>query len=109
VESEVLPPEGGEALELFYRVRNRVVHGHDANNDDVVRAIDSGIRLLRMMLTAPRTTAMVRRPDIPLYSDPEGNIAVERGSGIMVETREGSGVILRVFPTTRRYTNCPKR
>ena len=54
VAGERLPQEAAEALYLFTRVRNRIVHGHDADDDEVVRAIDSGTRLLRLLLSQPR-------------------------------------------------------
>ena len=53
VAEDLIPPETEEALSLFNRVRNRIVHGHDAEDDEVTRAIDSGIRLLRLLLHMP--------------------------------------------------------
>ena len=59
VQAERLPAEAGEALDLFYQVRNSIVHGHDAEDEEVARAIDSGTRLLRLLLLirpTPRTS-----------------------------------------------------
>jgi hypothetical protein len=50
VQAKELPREAAEALNLFNQVRNRIVHGHDADDDEIARAIDSGTRLLRMFL-----------------------------------------------------------
>jgi hypothetical protein len=54
VAGEQLPEEAGEALNLFNQVRNRIIHGHDADDDEIGRAIDSGTRLLRLLLSRPR-------------------------------------------------------
>jgi len=43
--------EGGEALALFTAVRNRIVHGQDADDDEIARAIDFGTRLLKLLLS----------------------------------------------------------
>ena len=59
VQAERLPAEAGEALDLFYQVRNSIVHGHDAEDEEVARAIDSGTRLLKLLLLirpTPRTS-----------------------------------------------------
>jgi len=53
VAEELIPAEAEEALYLFYDVRNRIVHGRDADDDEVARAIDSGSRLLRLLLRIP--------------------------------------------------------
>ena len=54
VQAELLPFEAAEALNLFNQVRNQIVHGHDADDDEIARAIDSGTRLLRLLLSRPR-------------------------------------------------------
>ena len=54
VQAEQLSFEDAEALSLFNQVRNRIVHGHDAGDDEVARAINSGTRLLRLLLSRPR-------------------------------------------------------
>jgi hypothetical protein len=50
LEAEQLTREDAAALDLFSQVRNRIVHGHDADDDEIARAIDSGTRLLRILL-----------------------------------------------------------
>jgi hypothetical protein len=52
-----LTTEDGDALILFYQIRNRIVHGHDADDEEIARAIDSGTRLLRLLLSRPRPSA----------------------------------------------------
>ena len=54
VEAEQLTREDAAALGLFNQVRNRIVHGHDAEDDEIARAINSGTRLLRILLARQR-------------------------------------------------------
>ena len=61
-QAERLPFEAAEALSLFNQVRNRIVHGHDADDEDIARAIDSGTRLLRLLLSRPRPSPEAERP-----------------------------------------------
>jgi hypothetical protein len=63
VQAEQLPEEAGEALNLFDQVRNRIIHGHDADDDEIARAIDSGTRLLRLLLSRPRPQPETKRPE----------------------------------------------
>jgi uncharacterized protein YutE (UPF0331/DUF86 family) len=62
VQAEQLPFEAAEALNLFNQVRNRIVHGHDADDEEVARAIDSGTRLLRLLLSRPRPPHETPKP-----------------------------------------------
>jgi hypothetical protein len=63
VAAEQLPDEAAEALYLFTRIRNRIVHGDDADDEEIARAIDSGTRLLRLLLSRPRPQAGTKRPE----------------------------------------------
>jgi hypothetical protein len=54
VQAERITREDAHAVSLFNQVRNQIVHGHDADDTEVARAIDSGTRLLRLLLSTPR-------------------------------------------------------
>jgi uncharacterized protein YutE (UPF0331/DUF86 family) len=54
VQAERITRQDANALGLFNQVRNQIVHGHDADDNEVARAIDSGTRLLRLLLSTPR-------------------------------------------------------
>lgn len=43
-----------EALILFNRVRKQMIHGREADDDEVARAIDSGTRLLKLLVSRAR-------------------------------------------------------
>jgi hypothetical protein len=49
-----LPEEAAEAVYLFSRVHSRLVHEGRADDDEITRAIDSGTRLLRLLMSRPR-------------------------------------------------------
>jgi len=53
-QAEQLSPEDADPLNLFYRVRNQIVHGGEAGDEEIARAIDSGTRLLGLLLSRPR-------------------------------------------------------
>jgi hypothetical protein len=62
VQADQLPFAAAEALNLFHHVRSRIVHGHDADDDEIARAIDSGTRLLRLLLSRPRPPDQTNPP-----------------------------------------------
>jgi uncharacterized protein YutE (UPF0331/DUF86 family) len=62
VAAEQLPQEAAEALYLFTRVRNQIVHGRYADDEEIARAIDSGTRLLRLLLSRPRLPQQANAP-----------------------------------------------
>jgi hypothetical protein len=48
-----IPLEVARPLAFFNQARNQIVHGDDADEQSVARAIDSGTRLLRLLLSQP--------------------------------------------------------
>jgi hypothetical protein len=61
-QAERITLQDANALRLFNQVRNQIVHGHDADDNEVARAIDSGTRLLRLLLSTPRAPQIVPHP-----------------------------------------------
>lgn len=98
----VLPPNVASGLELFTRVRNRLVHGRDVGNDDISAAIDSGILILRALRAIPREVYVVRATELPIFSDSHGRVKREDVSGIQIEVVSPGGAKreMRVFPIT---------
>ena len=59
VQAELLPFEAAEALNLFNQVRNQIVHGHDADDDEIARAIDFGHAVAQIAtVEAPSVTSV---------------------------------------------------
>jgi hypothetical protein len=49
-----VPADLLDSLIRFRDIRNRIVHGHEADPDDVLRAIDLGMRLRNAIRSLPR-------------------------------------------------------
>ena len=60
------------SVDQFWNVRNRLVHGRDATVDDTLRALDSGVTILRAFQAIPRETHIVHHPGVEVFADPHG-------------------------------------
>lgn len=98
-----LPPALKGSIRDFWPVRNRLVHGHDVSEDDLLRAIDSGLLILRALRSIPREVHAVYHPGVRLFADPAGRRLVPDARAVILETTlsDGSGKRLRPYPTTR--------
>jgi uncharacterized protein YutE (UPF0331/DUF86 family) len=56
-EHHVVPPSVAESVTAFWKLRSRVVHASDATREEILRAIDVGLDLLRLLSTLPGTPA----------------------------------------------------
>lgn len=97
----IVPKSVVEALTRFTDVRNRLVHGHHASDDDIIRAIDAGLVILRSVQAAPQPIAIVRHVGVPLYSDAAGTAARPDITGLIVEIESPGSVITerKILPT----------
>jgi hypothetical protein len=100
---EVVSPSVGRSVRLFADVRNRLIHGRDATDDDILRAIDSGITTLKALRSIPHETNIVYHPCAELFSDAEGKNRIPDVCGLILETTSPGGTTkqYRIFPTTR--------
>lgn len=97
------PPSLMASVELFWKVRSRLVHGYDASPDDMARALDSGITILKAIKAVPREINTVHRAEVPLYADPAGTQLVKGVTGLILETKQPDGrATYRIFPTTKQ-------
>ncbi len=95
-----------DVVRNFAEVRNRIIHGHQGVPDDeVLRAIDAGLIILRAIATAPRERNVVYHPGVLLYADDRGTQEITDGRGVILETTSAGGAMksLRIFPTTRTH------
>ena len=104
-ESNLVPANLGGAVRLFSDMRNRLVHGHTASEDDILRAIDSGLTILKAIRAVPHETNVVAHVDVPLYSDENGRTLLTGVTGVILETTSPGGARKdhRIFPTTQRH------
>jgi hypothetical protein len=99
-----LPDETLPALDQFSEVRNLIVHGRgQVSNDEILRAIDSGLVILKAIRAVPHESHAVHRDNVDLYSDSECKQLREDCKGVTLESLSAGGAITkyRIFPTTR--------
>lgn len=106
-----LPGHISGSLKLFWEVRNRLVHGGRADDGEILRAIDSGITILKALRAFPRETNYVYHPGVPIFKDPECKELWPVGKGVILETETPGGTrrFHRIFPTTRTHFQKGKR
>jgi len=99
-----LPRHLVSAVRQFWNVRNRVVHGRDATEEEALRAMDSGLSILETLRSIPREINIVYYPGAQLYMDCKGQRPITDARGIILQTIavDGHTKSLRIFPTTRR-------
>jgi hypothetical protein len=100
-----LPVQAGirNAIRQFYDVRNKIVHGSDDEVDDhaALRALDSGLKILRTLRKLPVRAHVVRHPAVDVFADARG-IARRATDAVVIENVAGEPS-MQVFPTRRDY------
>jgi len=98
-----LPRHVPSSLKFFWEARNRFIHGSEGTDEDILRAIDSGLTILKSLQAFPREINVIYHPGVEIFTDEHlGNI-VQKGKGVILETTApgGASKSLRIFPTTR--------
>jgi hypothetical protein len=98
-----LPKETLDALNQFSEVRNLIVHGRGhVSDDEILRAIDSGLVILKAIRAVPHESHTVHQDNVKVYSDPECRHPREDCKGVILESLSAGGAITeyRIFPTT---------
>jgi len=92
------------SLKSFSAVRSKIVHGSHADHDDVLQAIDSGLKILRALSVMPGERNVVYRTDIDLFSNENCTVSVSDAKGVALERISSSGERdMRIFPTTKTH------
>ncbi len=106
-----LPSSVTGSLKLFLDVRNRLLHSGGATDEDVLRAVDSGLVLLKAIRAIPAETNVVRETSVTLFGDEACKRPLQNVTGILLETTSPGGAkkSLRIFPTTRAHFQKGKR
>ena len=93
------------SLELFSDVRNKIIHGHSATNDNIIQAIDSGITILKAINALPSEKNIVYHSGVPIFSDEFCKSEMKDVKGVVLETISAGGTMksFRIFPTTRKH------
>jgi hypothetical protein len=100
-----LPRHIPSSLSLFSNVRNKIVHGRGASEDDILAALDSGVTLLRTLQAVPKSTRVVYHPGADVFSDSDGATLVQGLKAVILETESAGGTKTEhlVYPTTRMH------
>ena len=100
-----LPDHVQSSLQLFWSARNRLVHGGEGTDEDILRAVDSGLTILKALQALPRETNIVYEPSVPVYVDANLTAEMPDVRGVILETTAPGGAAksLRIFPTTRSH------
>jgi hypothetical protein len=99
------------SAESFLSVRNKIVHGRSASDDDVLSAIDSGLTILTAIRSVPHETNVVAHPSVEGYSDSAGTQVCAGFKVLLLDTRSpgGASVQRRAFPTTKLHFKTGQR
>jgi hypothetical protein len=104
VDLGTLSTSAASALNVFQTIRNKIIHGsRGVSDDEVVRAIDAAIPLLRAILAVPMERHFVEAAGVPVFSDVAATIPIDDATGVVLKTTSPEGLErhVRMFPTTR--------
>jgi len=99
-----LPSHTSESLQIFWNLRNLIVHGkskHDKH--DILRILDIGLTLLKTIRLIPHETNIVYKSNVDLFEEKECTIIRKGVKGLILQTTSSDGkkIFKRIFPTTR--------
>jgi hypothetical protein len=100
-----IPTDIKVTVSEFWSVRNMIVHSDQEDPNIPLRALDYGLRILRMLRSIPRPSYIVLHTDVPLYSDKDCQTLRLDVRGIILEERGPDGKVLsiHIHPSTRSY------
>ena len=104
VDKGYLPAHTTESLQIFWNLRNQIVHGHtQCAEREALRVLDIGLVLLKTVKSIPHEINVVYHPGVDLFYDLECMQLVEGAKGLILETTSSgkAEVFKRIFPTTR--------
>jgi hypothetical protein len=93
-----------ETVKGFWDIRNKIVHGaDDVNADHILRAIDSGMTILRALEAIPHEINIIYHPGVDVFGDEKCHEKIEGVKGLILETTSPGGTAKsrRIYPTTR--------
>jgi hypothetical protein len=99
-----LASDAVNSFKLFNDVRAKIVHAAVNTNDtDILRAIDSGLALLKVLYSVPTAQHFVFHPGVAIYSDEGCTQLIDDAKGLLLETKPPGGGqrSYHIFPTTR--------
>lgn len=100
-----LPEDLPHSFKLFWNMRNRLIHDSEGNDEDILRAVDSGLKILKALQALPREINVVHHAGVPLYNDSLLTSVRSDVVGVILETTspDGNTKLFRIFPTTKNH------
>lgn len=100
-----LPRHVPSSLKFFWEARNRLIHGGEGTEEDILRAVDSGLTILKALQVFPREINAVYHPGVELFANVEMTNPIPNVKGVILESTAPGGTTksLRIFPTTRTH------
>ncbi len=100
-----LPRHVPSSLKFFWEARNRLIHGGEGTDEDILRAVDSGLTILKALQAFPREVNVVYHPGVDLFADAELTALIPNTKGVILETAAPGGTTktFRIFPSTRTH------
>ncbi len=91
------------SLHHFWEVRTRIIHKGEGTDEDILRAIDSGLAILRALQAIPREINIVYEPNVPVFNDSGLTTLLTEVHGVLLESHSPSGVskTYRIFPSSK--------
>ncbi len=95
-----LPKHVSSSLRLFWDTRNKIIHGGETEDRNILSAIYYGVMIYKTFQSLPRETNWVYDPNVRLFSDSEFKNEIHGAKGIMLKTASpgGARVFFRIFP-----------
>lgn len=93
------------SLHHFWDIRNRLIHKGEGTNEDILRAIDSGLSILRALQALPREVNIVHDPQVPVFSDEALTVPIKEVHGVLLETHSPGGVskTFHIYPSSQTH------
>lgn len=100
-----LPKGSFDVLRSFSSIRNQIVHGeHGVSDHEVLRAIDSGISLLRSLKTVPLERHQVYRRNVSIFADRQLSTTLDcKGLFLKFTSRTNNEISFHIYPTTKLW------
>jgi hypothetical protein len=92
-----------KSLQIFWDLRNQIVHGHSQQNaHNVLKILDIGLVLLKTIKTIPHEINIVYQSGVNLYSNQDCTHEMLDAKGLVLETTSPgkAEAFKRIFPTT---------
>lgn len=98
-----IPKHTMSAVEIFWDLRNRLVHGGEEESSKIIGVLDMGMTLLRTLKSIPHETKIVHHSDVDIFSDKECKNKREGVKGIIIKFKSSGGLRSHfgIYPITK--------